>query len=359
MAIRKHPKLHNHWYLIISQGKGRKQISIPFTGTELEARAAEREIRGQAADGSARIADLLPAYLEWYKTNKLPRSYSELNDTFKRLLPHFGSILANYLLTNHIESYKAKRLQDTWHGKTTSKITINREIKRLMALLRWSANEGKIKPVTIRPLYFPKAQCEQESRPIDILTPAELDKVFSHINDNTRILHELMFWSGIRKNEATHITVRDIDLDRKLIQITGKGGKKRLASIPNHLCPKIKKAIKGKQPNNLLCPNPLTGFPYQDLRTPLETACKKAGITKRVHPHGFRHNHGTALILQGASLPEAQQSLGHADMSTTRKYIHLAAESVTGSTARLEQYMGKAADKMKSKTPKKQAKKQA
>lgn len=338
MAIRKLTK-PDHWQLVISQGRKQKQIVVPFYGSEVEAIAAERELRGIGTAESCSVADLLPAYLEWYKTNKLPRSYDELNDTFKRLLPHFGHIPANYIMTSHIEAYKNIRITDSWHGKTTSKITINRELKRLMALLRWSADNGKIKPVTIKPQYYPSSHCDQEARPIDILNPGELDRLFSAMTGTTRILFQLMFWSGIRKKEATHLTIRAIDLDRKLLQIAGKGGKKRLAAIPDHLIPEIAEAIKGKKPGNLLAPNPQTGFPYQDLRTPLETAARKAGINKRVHCHGLRHSHGTALVLQGANIAEVQQSLGHADMSTTRKYIHLAAESVSGSTVRLQRYM--------------------
>lgn len=355
MAIRKLSK-PDHWQIIISQGRNEKQITITFAGSEVEARAAEREMRGLAATGPNKVADLLPGYLEWYKINKLSSSYDELNDTFKQLLPYFGNLPANYIMGHHLESYKAKRLQDKWHGKTTAKITINRELKRLMALLNWAVNNKKIKPITIKPEYFPAAHCEQESRTIDILTPDELQRLFDNLTGNTRILHLLMFWSGIRKSEATHITVKDIDINRKLIQITGKGGKKRLASIPDHLVPEIKKAIKGKSLNNLLAPNPLTGFPYSDLRTPLETAARKAGITKRIHPHGFRHNHGTALILQGANIVETQISLGHADISTTRKYIHLAAESVSSSTLRLQKYMATPSDGVMLKTVKKIAK---
>ena len=81
MAVRRLTK-PDHWQLIISQGRNQKQIVVAFQGSELEARAAEREIRGIAVTGAATVADLLPAYLEWYKTNKLQRSYDELNDTY-------------------------------------------------------------------------------------------------------------------------------------------------------------------------------------------------------------------------------------------------------------------------------------
>lgn len=341
MALRKHPSKPNTWQIIISQGRKQKQIVTNFTGSLIEAEAAEREIRGIAADASSKIIDLVAQYLEWYKTNRLPASYDELQNSLKRLLPHFGDIPAAFITRPHLEAYKNARLLHTWQGKTTSKITINRELKHLMALIRWSTDQGTIAPITLKPVYFKSEHCEEESRKIDVLTAEELNNLFNNLTGNTGILYRLMFWTGIRKTEATKLQVRDIDIKRKLIQIAGKGGRKRLAAIPDTLLPMIKEAVKGKKQENLLCPNPLTGFPYGDLRTPLETAAKKAGITKRIHPHGLRHSHGTALIQQGASLPEVGDSLGHSpsSLSVTRRYIHLAADNVTKQSSRLNDFM--------------------
>jgi integrase/recombinase XerD len=338
MSIKRGPK-PDTWYLTISRGRKLKPVHLTFHGTEVEARATEREIKGVPATADAKIIDLVQPYLKWYQVNRLPRSYGELQDTFKRLLPHFGTVPAAYLASHHLEAYKASRLQDRWRGQPIRKITVNRELKHLMALLRWASGQGLIPGPTIKPAYFPKAHLEQEARPIDVLTADELARLFAALDGPTRIIYLLMFWCGLRAKEATHLTVRQVDLERGMLMIEGKGGRKRPAAIPSQISAELGKLIAGKPPGVLVAPFELTGFPYQDLRTPLETAARKAGITKRVHPHGLRHSHGTALILAGASLPEVQDSLGHRDMGTTRRYIHLAAENLTRQSVRLGVWM--------------------
>ena len=321
MAVRKAPG-HNRWYLIISQGRNQPQLSISFDGTETEARAAEREIRGVPVSGTVKVVDLVASYLKWYQTNRLPRSYGELSDTMKRLLPHFGNIPAAYLLSNHLESYKDKRLTDTWQGRHTSKITINRELKHLMAMLRWSAAQGTIPPVTLKPEYFSERHCEAEERPIAILSPQEIRDFLTALTGRpTWLIFVLLFWTGIRSSEARNLRVEDVDLLRGVFRLKGKGGKVSSETIPASLVPKLKIVMAGKQRDEFLCPNPRTGKAYTDLRTPMETACKRAGITKRFHPHACRHTFATVMDDSGAGIVEIQMKLRHSDINTTRKYI--------------------------------------
>lgn len=340
MAIRK-TTTPDKWYIIISQGRNAKQIVVPFQGSYAEAQAAERRLRNAPQDQGVKIVDLLPDYLSWYQNNRMKRSYGELNDSMKRLLPHFGPIPAAYITRQHYETYKTMRLSDTWHGKRTSKITINRELKHLVALLNWSAKRGTIPEPKTLPELYPRNQREQESRPIGILSNDELQNLFNAMTGTTRILFLLMFWAGLRKSEATVMTVSQIDYATDMIRIEGKGGKRRYVAIPAAIRAELRTATTGKKPHNLVCPNPLTGFPYGDIRTPLETALKKAGITKRVTPHTLRHTHGTALVMAGASLAEVQDQLGHADIATTRMYVHLSGESARKQSERLNNWMTK------------------
>ena len=130
-----------------------------------------------------------------------------------------------------------------------------------------------------------------------------------------------MFWTGIRSKEAKNLKVGDLDFSRKVFRLKGKGGKISYESLPESLVEKLQIAAKGKKPEDWLCPSPRTGQPYTDLRTPLETACKRAGITKRFHPHACRNSFATIMDEDGAGLVEIQMKLRHADIQTTRKYV--------------------------------------
>ena len=65
------------------------------------------------------------------------------------------------------------------------------------------------------------------------------------------------------------------------------------------------------------------------VRTLLPRLADKAGIEKRVHPHGLRHTHAFELMMEGVPVPIIQQQLGHASLATTDRYLrHIAPRDV-------------------------------
>jgi site-specific recombinase XerD len=71
----------------------------------------------------------------------------------------------------------------------------------------------------------------------------------------------------------------------------------------------------------------LHGRPLQPsyVRTVLPRLARKAGIEKRVHPHGLRHTHAFELMMEGVPVPIIQRQLGHGSLATTQRYLdHLA-----------------------------------
>lgn len=322
MAIKQAKHDPTTWYITISRGRKLKPVCMTIHGTQAEAVAIERELRGATPNPDCKIVDLVGPYLAWYELNNLAKSYEELNSSLKRLLPHFGGLHAAYLSSRHLEEYKQARSATVWRGKPISKITINRELKHLMALLRWSADRGSIPAITVKPEYFPARHCQAQERPVNALSRNEVRDFLTALTGRpTWLIFVIMLSTGIRKSEAVNLRVGDVDLSRGVFRLVGKGGKVSNETIPASLVPKLAIIMTGKKPDDLLCPNPHTGKPYSDLRTPMETACKRAGITKRFHPHACRHTYATVMDAAGASLVEIQMRLRHADIGTTRKYI--------------------------------------
>jgi len=86
-------------------------------------------------------------------------------------------------------------------------------------------------------------------------------------------------------------------------------------------------AVNARGP--LLCT--LEGRPLKSsyVRTLLPRLATKAGIAKRVHPHGLRHTHAYELMMEGVPVPIIQQQLGHASLATTDRYLrHFAPRDV-------------------------------
>jgi len=144
-------------------------------------------------------------------------------------------------------------------------------------------------------------------------------------------LVELLYGAGLRVSEAVGLGRSGVDLDARLVQVVGKGGKERVVPIGRPAVEALRRYLS-------------RGRPYLDSRHrpelflnarggPLTRAgaflilrrlAGEAGIDpQRVHPHLLRHSFATHLLEGGADLRSVQEMLGHADLSTTELYTHV------------------------------------
>ena len=374
MSHRPHPtKGPGHWYITIETrepdpvtGKTkRKQSNIPFEGSEAEAAAFDSEVNGKkVVSPFPSVLDILPRFLSAYQNNTQDGTYKDLQYALKRLLPYFGDKRIPLLLPHHFEDYKSRRLADTYlpgkpaqllkddvlgetaKRKTVGKRTINRELTYLKALLTFAEEQGVAVPH--RPKLFPKKQAAPKA--IIVLSPDEISAVLEQLHGDQKTLASLMFWCGLRKSEAQHLRIRDIDLANNAIVIHGKGGKIRIVPILDvGLAGDIKarlKALKGKPTEAWLVPNPQTekpgepAKPYGSIMKSLRTACEKAGVTKHVYHHLLRHTFGTTAMVSGMQQRSIQGMMGHGDSRTTERYTHLAAQFLQTEGAKLTGLIG-------------------
>ncbi len=144
-------------------------------------------------------------------------------------------------------------------------------------------------------------------------------------------LVELLYGAGLRVSEAVGLERAAVDLDRRLVRVTGKGGKERIVPIGRAAVDALRRYLA-------------RGRPFLDRRHrpelflnarggPLTRAgaflilrklADKAGLEPgRVHPHLLRHSFATHLLEGGADLRSVQEMLGHADLATTELYTHV------------------------------------
>ena len=85
--------------------------------------------------------------------------------------------------------------------------------------------------------------------------------------------------------------------------------------------------FKAKQKNSGFVFATKDGMPSENyIRNSMLTAAEKAGISKRVYPHLFRHTYGSHLAMAGVDLPSIKELMGHSNISTTMIYAHLQPE---------------------------------
>lgn len=142
--------------------------------------------------------------------------------------------------------------------------------------------------------------------------------------------------AGCRVSELCNLRLENIDLDGATIAILhGKGDKDRNVPIGKKLMTILREWI-GERKSGYLFPGPkgkrLTERRVQQRFNELG---KKAGITKRVHPHRARHSFATMLLRSGADIKEVQDLMGHANLATTAVYLHVDTSRLKAAVDRL------------------------
>ena len=148
-----------------------------------------------------------------------------------------------------------------------------------------------------------------------------------------RAMLEVLYSTGMRSGELLALTLRDVDLGEQLCFIRrGKGGGSRWAPLTEAACRILEAYLERARPrlvaggpSDYLFPSKFTprlGIPCLDFRC--RRYAKQAGIERRVWPHLLRHTAACHLLQSGASLFHVQMFLGHAWVSTTQRYTHVA-----------------------------------
>lgn len=177
--------------------------------------------------------------------------------------------------------------------------------------------------------------------PVEVLTPEEvLALVDAQVRSGptafrNRALIVLLWRSGLRVAEALALMPEDIAVSDHGVVITvlqGKGAKRRVAVMERDAWRYIEAWLEARSKLIGLPPGaPLfcttrgaaKGLPVNDssVREMLKHAARKAGIAKRVHPHGLRHTHAYELSMEDIPVRLIQMQLGHQDLAMTAHYI--------------------------------------
>jgi integrase/recombinase XerD len=145
-----------------------------------------------------------------------------------------------------------------------------------------------------------------------------------------RTLLMTLYATGMRRSELAHLKVSDIDSQRMIIRVVqGKGGKDRDLPLSPALLETLREYWRWRKPKTYFFPSrdPRRGSeqPISDKTVWIacSDAARLAGIRKRVTPHTLRHSWATQLLEAGTDLRTIQVLLGHGDLETTAKYLHL------------------------------------
>ena len=169
---------------------------------------------------------------------------------------------------------------------------------------------------------------KQDTRLPVILNRSELKELF---NTPTllkqRIVLTLTYSAGLRGQEVINLKIADIDFERKTIHIRqSKYKKDRIVPLSNYMALGLKKYLKAENPHIWLFNGKTPGSQYstRGLSWVFRENLKKTSISKQVNLHSLRHSYATHLLEEGLNIVTVKELLGHAEITTTMIYLHVA-----------------------------------
>lgn len=220
--------------------------------------------------------------------------------------------------------------------EATKATSANRRLTVFKRYFRWALRERLIAAdptlklqAARQALRVPKTMSEAQ---VDALLAAPADD--EALGQRDRAMLELMYASGLRVSELVGLKTFHLGLNEGVLRVMGKGGKERLVPFGQvarewvvlYLAEARPVILGGQQTDDLF----VTSHGHGMSRVMFWKLVKKyaglAGITSPLSPHTLRHAFATHLLNHGADLRAVQLLLGHADISTTTIYTHVARE---------------------------------
>jgi len=228
----------------------------------------------------------------------------------------------------HLQDFLSERKRA---GLAASSIKL--EIVALKIFFRWLASRTRIPhdvadvlPLPRLTRYLPETLnemlVEKLLAAVDTTLPLGL---------RDRAMLELLYASGLRASELTGARLETLDLDNRMIRVTGKGNKTRIVPVGTKACEAINAYLATERPrlvskrtgSHVFLSHHGKSLTTTRLWQIVKGAAKRAGIETNVYPHLLRHSFATHLLGGGADLRIIQEMLGHADISTTQIYTHV------------------------------------
>jgi integrase/recombinase XerD len=229
-----------------------------------------------------------------------------------------------------LRAYMSARHADTRSTTANRRLSVFRRFYRWAVRERLSSVDPTLKLLAAKqPLRVPKTLSEAQ---VEALLAAP--DVESPLGLRDRTMIELMYASGLRVSELVGLKTVHVGLDEGALRVTGKGAKERLVPFGAEAHAWIRRwlaegrgAVLGRQTSEALFVTarggPMTRQMFWKL---IKRHAVHAGITAPLSPHTLRHAFATHLLNHGADLRAVQMLLGHADISTTTIYTHVARE---------------------------------
>ena len=276
-------------------------------------------------DYSSRTIDTyrlaLQAFIDWVKAET---QLNELSDFTSQTLQNYMVFLSLRGSKNTRRGRKKKLLTAT---------TKQGHIAALHQLFGYLTQNGFLLTNPAHDLERPK---NRRRLPRTILTIEEVMKLLAYFQGEEpimlrdRAILELLYSTGIRRNELERLTLNSLLLDERLLRVHGKGDKERLVPIGEEAARAVLAYLNHGRPKQ--CADGSSALFLSRLKGRLrasaflrilQIAAKKVGLKKHVDIHCLRHTCATHMLQNGADIRYIKEILGHELLNTTQVYTRV------------------------------------
>lgn len=177
----------------------------------------------------------------------------------------------------------------------------------------------------------------------DTLSLPDINRIISAIEINSDLgkrnqcIIEVLYGCGLRVSELIDLKISNINFKEHYIKVNGKGNKTRFVPLADYTAELLnnyiqdvrsKSKINKKYEDTLFLNSRGTSMSRVIVFLIIKELTDKAGVSKKISPHTFRHSFATHLLQNGADLRYIQEMLGHSSITTTEIYTHLKTEEL-------------------------------
>ena len=207
--------------------------------------------------------------------------------------------------------------------------SVNRKISSIKSFYTFLQKKKIIMKSPIADIVMPK---QEKYLPVS-MSEEEVERLLNSPDLNIEIerrdkaIIELLYATGMRISELTNLKLTDIDINRSVLKVFGKGSKERLVPFGEKAAESISLYLKDRKDlksKEIFLSNRGTKISRGAFWQRIKIYTKRENLKISISPHTLRHAFATHLLNRGADLRSVQILLGHSDLSTTQIYTHIA-----------------------------------
>jgi len=212
--------------------------------------------------------------------------------------------------------------------------SVNRKISSIKSLYMFLVKKNILKNSPVNEVISPK---QEKYLPFS-MSEDEVDKLLNSPKPSNKIekrdkaMIEMLYATGMRISELVNLKITDVDTQRCVVKVLGKGSKERLIPFGEAALESLNAYLSDREESSskeIFLSNRRTKISRIAFWHRIKLYLSRENLKNSISPHTLRHAFATHLLNRGADLRSVQLLLGHSDLSTTQIYTHIAKQRLS------------------------------